>query len=147
MKVWKTIHEKKKKMVREYYFSGYGKEKLQLCRPCRRCWFSIPQAWPVWLAASALTFRLPIAGAQVTSTMLSCTCYRKEKHLFSDMSLLHYTFKTFIFKRSTKIEDPCLKTGYKSIWRTKKSFLKPLKFRENISPKERRSETFSCRII
>lgn len=100
----------------------------------------------VWLAASVLTFRLPIAGVRVTSTMLSCTCYRKEKHLFSDMSFLHYTFKTFILKRSMKPEDPCLKTGYESILRTKKSFLKPLKFRENISPEERRSETFSCRI-
>lgn len=45
-----------------------------------------------------------------------------------------------------KTEDPCLKTGYKSILRTKKSFLKPVKFRENISPQQRRSETFSCRI-
>lgn len=45
-----------------------------------------------------------------------------------------------------KTEDPCLKPGYKSILRTKKSFLKPVKFRENISPQQRRSEAFSCRI-
>lgn len=60
--------------------------------------------------------------------------YRKEKHLFFDMRLLHYTSETFICKRSMKTEDPCFKTGYKSFLRTKKSFLKLGMFLNHIPP-------------
>lgn len=90
--------------------------------------------------ASVLTFTLWSVGVQVTSTILSHTCYREEKtSTFWHKILLHT--KTFTLKCRT--EDPYLKTGYKL--RTKKSSLKSLKFSENISPQEK-SKTFSCRI-
>lgn len=100
---WKTIHENT--LEREHYFSGYGKEKLQLYRLCRPCSFSIPQAWP------CPALQMPTAHAAVPPMELPCACYRKEEHLFSDMSLLKNTSETFICKRSVKTEDPCLKTG------------------------------------
>lgn len=78
--------------------------------------------------------QMPIAGGQVPPMVLPCACYRKEKHLFPDISLLHYTSETFICKRSMKTEDPCLKMGHKAILRTKKSFLKSGMFLNHTPP-------------
>lgn len=83
----KTTHEKT--LVGEYDFSGYGKAKLQPYRLQAPLVYRTLGLACVPLAAPVSTSGLLIAGVQATSTMLSCTCYRKEKYLFSDMSLLY----------------------------------------------------------